>query len=248
MSSSTICLGISYILHQHSYRDDHLLFHVLSQKFGRIRVFARGVRKSSRFRLARLQAFRALQMEVIRSKQQQFILTRVEPVDELNETVSQLRGRPLYCGYYVNELLLYLLPEKVPCESLLKAYQQFLLRISFEENNIEQPLRFFELCLLQELGYGPNWIVDIETQQTIKTDGFYFFDPQAGPYQQGGDPTLAARHPLIGAKTLFALEQGKLEDSQVLKEAKILLRHIFAYHLNNKKLKSRDIFRQLFCH
>ncbi len=89
-----------------------------------------------------------------------------------------LDSTALYCGLYLNELLVALLPLAEPLPSLFKTYQNTLQALS--ENQWSEPwLRMFEWQLLQQLGYGFSWQLDHQSQAIIP-QSFYQFLPATG--------------------------------------------------------------------
>ena len=62
-----------------------------------------------------------------------------------------MEGNSLICGFYLNELLLRLLPKEDNYESLFNFYHTTMENLS-QGTNIEVTLRRFELKLLLELG------------------------------------------------------------------------------------------------
>src|SRR5204862_5554770 len=68
--------------------------------------------------------------------------------------LRQLYGRGLMCGFYLNELILRLLPREDPHEALFDAYAETIVRLSLNEP-VSASLRTFEKRLLAELGYAP---------------------------------------------------------------------------------------------
>ena len=64
------------------------------------------------------------------------------------------RGAALMCGFYLNELLLRLLPRDDPHEALFDAYGEALARLAAPATP-SAVLRGFEKRLLAELGYAP---------------------------------------------------------------------------------------------
>ena len=67
-----------------------------------------------------------------------------------------LAGKSLFCGYYLNELLMHLLPREDAHEKLFARYVETLSRLAEDAGagEREADLRRFEKALLQELGYG----------------------------------------------------------------------------------------------
>ena len=93
-----------YILHTRSWRDTSLLLEVVLRESGRRGVIARGARSNMRQR-GRLQPFRPLWLELAGRGE----LAQLRSVEEMH-ALPALRGRVLACGYYLNELLMRLLP------------------------------------------------------------------------------------------------------------------------------------------
>ena len=73
---------------------------------------------------------------------------------EWGGALQPLAGRGLMCGFYLNELVLRLLPREDPHEALFDAYSEALARLSAGEP-FDAVLRSFEKRLLAELGYAP---------------------------------------------------------------------------------------------
>lgn len=81
-----------------------------------------------------------------------------------------LQDSALFCGLYLNELLVRLLPRHEPHPSLFEHYQATLNGL--HDSELADPwLRLFEMQLLQQLGYGFSWRHDhlglpVQPQQT----------------------------------------------------------------------------------
>lgn len=90
----------------------------------------------------------------------------------------RLDNSALYCGLYLNELMVALLPLAEPLPNLYKTYQHTLQALA--ENQWSEPwLRMFEWQLLQQLGYGFSWQRD-QASQVINPQNNYQFIPAAG--------------------------------------------------------------------
>ena len=70
-----------------------------------------------------------------------------------------------YSLLYINELLIKLLPKDAKHEELFLLYENFLRDV--DTNNLELTLRNFELDLLEMLGYGLDYDVDIDFNEPI---------------------------------------------------------------------------------
>src|SRR5690554_5523172 len=90
----------------------------------------------------------------------------------------RLEGTELYCGLYLNELLVSLLPFSESLPTLFETYKNTLQALA--ENQWPEPwLRMFEWQLLQQLGYGFSWQRD-QASQAINPQNYYQFIPAAG--------------------------------------------------------------------
>lgn len=225
----------AFILHRRPYRETSLLLEALTPGWGRIGLVARGVRRP-RSRLAGLlQPFRPLLLSWIRRGE----LGTLTGAD-LATVPPAVGGAALLSGFYVNELLLRLLPRDDPHPELFDAYAGTLAGLR-EETGTERALRIFEKHLLGSIGYGLVLEHDAESGQAIEPQRTYAYYPERGPI------ALAAVGPRTGAvqvsgHTLLALASEELDDPQGLREAKRLMRHVLRAFLGDKPLASRSLF------
>ena len=153
-------------------------------------------------------------------------------------------------GLYVNELLYRLLDRFDPVAGLYQGYEDLLSELvlvseSISEPSISEPqpggevtaIRRFELCLLQELGYGINFEYDSRDGQPISADRNYRFVVHEGFHAIGESQVET----FPGAEVL-KIASGDLEqvDSKRLLN---LTRLSLAELLGDKPLKSRSLFR-----
>ena len=88
-------------------------------------------------------------------------------------------------------------------------------------------------------GYG--LVLDYDANNTpIKPELTYHFDLEQG--------AIPARDGQFSGKTLIALNDKQLIDTQTLLEAKLLMRKVIATYLNGKPLKSRAVINQIMQH
>jgi DNA repair protein RecO (recombination protein O) len=150
-----------------------------------------------------------------------------------------LAGHALFCGYYLNELLLNLLPREDAHEGLYAAYTETLRR--FADDVREADLRKFEKAMLQELGYG----------LTLEHDaGGAAIDPQANyRYEVDRGPIRAEDHLespwQIRGQTLVDLARGDLSAPESALQSKLLMRALINHYLAGRGLETRKIFREL---
>ncbi len=231
MNESKVQLQPAYILHYKKYRETSLLLDVLTRDYGKITLLAKGVRKTTSRTVSLLQPFVPLDISCAGNRELK-ILTHVES----SRPIKRLSGMPLYCGFYLNELIQYFLPAYEPYPEIYSDYQQSLFDLA-DAKAVEKVLRMFEYNLLENTGYGLQLFEDRRHGRVILADEYYRYDVESGPVQQNDGP--------YSGKTLIALRDRNFQDRQVCKEAKRLLRAVIAYHLAGKTFKSRIFLTQL---
>ena len=232
-------LQSAYVLHTRAYRDTSLLLELFTPDHGRVSVIARGARgarsRSSRFKGA-LQPFAPLLVSWY-GKTELFILTAAEA----EGMVYNLSGEALICGIYLNELLMRLLHRYDAHPQLYGAYQNALLALQQKENT-QLTLRLFEKCLLLELGYALQLDREVHTGEEIAADQYYYFDSAQGYLQRADEFQSSAASHIFCGKSLLALHHDQLTEENFLRDAKRLLRIALARLLENRPIRSRELF------
>ena len=236
--SARIELHPSYILHTRPYRDTSLLVDTITQGYGKVSLIARGARKAKNNQRYLLQPFMPLLLSW-QGKGALKTLTGVEP----QGLASSLAGVRLYSAMYANELLSYLLVQDDPTMTMYEDYQVLLDELCESECLIEPCLRRFELHLLEELGYGINFIDDADTAEPIVADQHYFFIANHGFVATGRRPDI--RDVSYTGRSLLNIAKYTFDDSDTRRAAKQLLRGALKPYLRGRKLKSRELFATL---
>jgi len=227
----------SYVLHTRNYRESSQLVDVFSRDLGRLRAVAKGGRGKRKLGGHQLQAFTPLFLSW-RGKGDLKNLTGVEA----SGSSVTLHGEILYIGLYLNELLLRLLPEYVPHESLFDSYGELIVQLSIGTDP-EPLLRRFELLLLDELGYGLDMstehiegrpIIAGESYHLSLDQGFIRIDTLTDQDQEGG----------FAGEYLLAIADNDYRSPDVRRCAKRLLRSALQVQLGARPLLSRQLFRQ----
>ncbi len=133
-----ILLEPAYVLHSRSFRETSLIVEAFTREHGRVAVVARGA-KSARSRWRNiLQPFRPLLI----SWNQKSDLGTLTAADQVASPPA-LQGQSLYCGLYLNELLMRLLHRGDPHAEVFERYRHVLSELASEAP--PQPLlRVFE--------------------------------------------------------------------------------------------------------
>lgn len=222
----------AFVLHTRPWRETSLIVDVLSRHHGRIGLVARGARRQSSSLKTRLIPFQGLTLSWFGKAQ-----LRTLHAAEWQGGGLMLRGHALMCGFYLNELLLRLLPEGDAHEALFDLYAVALDALN-RESNFEPILRRFELDLLSELGYAQP-LSHLDDDNPLDPSRRYGFIPAQG--------VTAARQdePNYRGKTLLDLAVGDLSDPITLAEGKILMRALLAHYLGDKPLATRQLLIDL---
>jgi DNA repair protein RecO (recombination protein O) len=236
-SDGRISLQPAYLLHRTPYRDTSLLIEAFTESHGRLGLVARGARSRRGGQAALLQPFQSLLLSWS-GRGELHTLTAVEP----QHPSLTLHGDSLNSSFYLNELLMRLLPRHDPHPLLYQRYA-YTLRQLADSGMDEWRLRLFERDLLQELGYGLLLTHEGGSGEMVQSDACYCYHPEYGPSRQhnNDEPCLS-----VHGETLLCLAQGEKGGSRCRSEAKRLMRGVLAGYLGNRPLASRELFRQRY--
>ncbi|GMR03633.1 MAG: DNA repair protein RecO [Gammaproteobacteria bacterium] len=227
----------AFILHHRHYSETSLLLDVFTPNYGRIGLIAKGARRPRSRLQGILKPFQPLLIGWS-GRGELAVLTGAE-ADSPGFSIDR---QALYCGFYMNELLMRLLHRHDPHEALYTCYRSSLSALRVDETN-EAILRVFEKHLLREIGYGLVLDHDIGDNSVIRADALYDYIPERGPTKVA-NPDLNTRHKSIRLRgaSLLALANETLNDMTALRETKNLMRTILTRHLGDKPLHSRRLF------
>ncbi len=230
--SASACGGLepAYVLHRRPYSNSSLLVELFGPQSGRVVAVARGAQRGASAGM--LQPFRPLLVQVAGKGE-----VKTLAAAEARGRAFALAGRRLYCGLYLNELLLRLVGREDPCLELFAAYGAALSELSGEGEE-DQVLRRFEVRLLQALGFGLLLDREPESGAAVQPERWYAYRVEHGP-SAVADPHGAP----IRGRTLLALAAGGSLTGDGRREARDLMRRILDHHLGGRPLKSRELFR-----
>ena len=224
----------AFVVHSSPFRETSLIVEVFSRDFGRVALMARGARRPRSALRGLLLAFQPLELAWAGKGEVQTLMKA-----EWQGGQPLLSGKALFCAYYLNELLMQLLPREDAHERLFAVYAQTLRR--FAGVLQEADLRGFERAFLQELGYGLTLESDAQGAP-IDVAGNYVYEIENGPVKLARPGTSALS---VGGKTLIDLARDDFSDPRSLLEAKQLMRALIAHYTDGKGLQTRRIFKEL---
>jgi DNA repair protein RecO (recombination protein O) len=226
----------AFLLHSRPYQDHNYLVDLLTENDGKVSAVVYVSRNAKSNKKAFLQPFRPLTV-LLKGRTQ---LKNLSQIDSSGKSLA-LQGNYLYSGFYLNELLIRLLTEQIPCSALFQQYQQSLCAL-VNEQPLELTLRNFELALLEELGVSFDFS-PLYQAKAKKISHCYFSTEQ-------GFIGIDKLHPLPKNQTCFIIEQliaiaeQRLANKEVMLTYKILMRQVINNLLGNKPLNSRKFFKR----
>jgi DNA repair protein RecO (recombination protein O) len=244
----------AYVLHQYDWSESSLIIDLFTRESGRLVVVAKGAKRPYSQLRPVLLPFQRLLVGVSRPPLH-------APADA--SEVQTLRsaewaggpvlpaGASLFAGFYLNELLMRLLPRHDPHPALFDDYAQALARLVAAPGVASATLRAFELVLLREIGLLPELDLETPSQQPVHEGRRYELRPQVGVVEcsAGAMPsaaldgrTLLALDRAASARGFDALARASEAEASALKAA---LQGLLHYHLGTTSLRSRDVLRGL---
>ena len=230
----------AFVLHSYPFRETSLVLEVFTRNFGRVALVARGARRPRSALRGVLLAFQPLLLSW-GGKSELRTLHRAEWQGGL----PQLKGIALLCGFYLNEMMLKLLPRDDPHEQLFETYYRTLHALC---NGDEQAatLRRFERELLKELGYAPTLDRDIVSGEAIQTDRSYHYLIERGPVHGTAGAAIATENKLeLTGQTLLDIARDDYSNPVTMQESKSLMRALINHYLGNQNLNTRQLLKDL---
>lgn len=224
----------AYVLHVRRFRESSQIVELLTAEKGRVGLLAKGAASAKSPLRCMLQPFIPLLVDW-RGRGELPTLVAAEQALK----VDALSGRQLYCGLYINELVLKLTQRSDPHSGLFQDYVEAinaLLQTDGSNDQIEPILRRFELQLLTDLGLGLQLQHDCHGDP-VQESQRYEYDLESGLR-----PIQGNNKGVSGLTILGLLGKTDSVGLPERKEARALLRRILAHHLGGQVLKSRELF------
>jgi DNA repair protein RecO (recombination protein O) len=166
----------AFVITQTDYSEADRFYTVFTRKKGKIRVFARGVRKSRSRKAGHLQPLSLIHLMLAKGKTfwiitQSDTLKAYLPIkNDLEKTANAL---------YILELLDRFTPEEEPLVPLFTLVKDTMARIE-EKEDAFVPIKYFELRLLKFTGYMPDLVTCVQCGKEIQAQAQYFSAERGG--------------------------------------------------------------------
>jgi DNA repair protein RecO (recombination protein O) len=227
----------AFVLHTYAYRETSLIVEAFTADHGRIAMVARGAKRPRSEMRGLLQGFQPLLLSWYGQRELKTLVR-----GEWQGGLPLVSGSALLCGFYLNELLLKLLPREDPHPGLFASYGAALAKLAAGEEPAPV-LRRFELALLAELGYALPLVRDADSGAPVDPSARYHYAFDRGPRRAA--PQSGARLPLVRGSTLLALADGNYVDADTAAEAKRLMREVLDHYLEQRGVESRRVVLDL---
>jgi DNA repair protein RecO (recombination protein O) len=230
----------AFVLHSYPYKESSLIVEAFTRHRGRVGLLARGARRPRSAIRGTLLAFHPLRLSWSASAELGTLITA-----EWAGGQPALSGLALMCGFYLNELLLRLLPREDAHEALFDAYAAAVARLGAGEEP-SALLRAFELRMLRELGYAPPLDRDAGSGTPVRPDERYAYLPERGPLALAGAATGGADTDFtVSGQTLLDMSREDFTRQETRDEARHLMRRLIAARLSGQTLHTSEMLREL---
>ena len=228
----------AYVLHTYPFKETSLVVELFAHGFGRVATTAKGARRPRSAMRGMLQSFQPL----IATWSGKLELKTLHSLD-WGGGLLLLKGEALMCGFYLNELLLRLLPREDPHEALFEYYSLTLKTLTTSQD-LATTLRRFELKLLQELGYAIPLSVD-ESDASINEEQVYRYEAEYGATKVSGGINRNLNGVQLIGKTLIDMANDDYSNVQTQQQSKQLMRYLLTHYLGDKPLHTRQLLIDL---
>lgn len=227
-----------YVLHTYPFKETSLVVELFARGFGRVATTAKGARRPRSAMRGMLQSFQLLSA-TWSGKQELKTLHGLE----WGGGLLLLQGEALMCGFYLNELLLRLLPREDPHDALFDYYSAALKALASGQD-LATTLRRFELKLLQELGYAIPLHADVNNAPILETKT-YRYEAEHGAIGLNATSSRNVSGVQMSGKTLLDMANDDYTSVQSQQQSKQLMRYLLAHYLGDKPLHTRQLLIDL---
>jgi DNA repair protein RecO (recombination protein O) len=231
------------VLHARRWRESSLLVELFTQDHGRVGVIARGTQGPKRQPLrAALQPLQTIQVDYLQ-RGELATLMQAEAVDG----PPRLAGDALLAALYLAELTLRLVPRNDAATTLFQRFGEALRGLGGSPGALHGgagqtaalawTLRRYERDLIDALGYALPLDLDVDGER-IDPAARYTIDPEHGPRRCASITSASADQSRISGAALLALARDTQPADDLLREQRIALRAVIAFHLGTRGLRS----------
>lgn len=223
-------LAPGVIVHRRAWRETSLLIEAFTAEHGRLGLVARGARGRRSAFTGLTEPFRPLLM----SWTQRGEMGTLTGLDNGGRSPG-LQGEALWCGFYVNELLLRMVERHDPLPELYTAYWATLEGLA-DADRRAAALRRWEMALLTAQGVAPELARVAGGGQPVLAGQWYRVEPESGPVAVSGPGHEAVDGAVLLALAGYSSDDEPLRRRSALAVTQALLRP----HLGERPLNTRQ--------
>lgn len=221
-----------FVIHRHHYRETSRILRCVTLDYGRIDLVCKGCRGQGKAAKV-VEPFRLYEFEWSGKSE----LKTLRQADEIR-VYSLGRSQYLYSGFYLNELLNHLLQAGEAEPDIFHLYMGTLMQLQdVSDNRLPVILRYFELRLLDILGYGINLKEESDGRTPIDVNAYYGFDIREGFYR-----VQDSSQALLQGDTIASMRTGHYHQKRHIDEARMLMRFVLQFYMPSDKIQSRKLF------
>ncbi len=216
---------------------------VFTEDMGKIVVKAKGIKKIKAKMAGHLETFNYVDLELVKGHTFH-IVTGAQVIKSFDNIKNDFERIGVF--YYITEVLSKILAENAPQRNLFQFLLSITTRLEEENVNFLLLLLFFELNVLDFLGFKPEIVVCVGCRENIRGHHFYFSDERGGVLCETCGDTDFLSSPisqnaiklmrLLTTKNFDFLERVKIDD-EIAREVKTI-NAFFIEHILGREIKS----------
>lgn len=218
----------AFVLQSWNWKETSLLVEFLTLNHGKVIAVARGAKRAGSHFRGLLTAFSPLKISFSGQNEVKNLMKA-----QWLGGYFPIEGDALFSAFYVNELLIRLLPREDAMPQLFASYAKVLEKLAGSEAAHQAALRTFELELMEMLGYG----------LPVTGEPWYWDGEELKPWNEG--VIESERHWVISAEMIRKLHDRDFRSKETLNFAKVLMRKMITHYAGDKPLNTRRIFEEL---
>ena len=215
------------VMHVRDYRESSAIVQFFTEQQGRLAGVMKGMRRGRN--PVQVQPFSLARLSCV-GRSNLMTVTQFEVTGRFD-----LHGDALSAGFYVLELLSRALAERQIEVGVFRATLEVLARLAAGEG-LSPCLRSFEARLLNELGFGLDYLHDAGSGAEIQADTWYDWVPEQGFYRSEAVPGE------VQGWMLQAMSNMDFSDPQVARAARKLNQRALQPLVGSAPLVSRAIY------
>ena len=237
----------AFVLHRYDWSESSLILDLFTREGGRVAAAAKGAKRPSSQYRSVLLPFQQLHVGLTRrgTDDGDDVLTLRHA--EWAGGSAILRNDALFRGFYLNELLMKLLPRGDAHATLFDAYAHTLAALAVSSGDADRAhaaVRAFEMTLLRDIGWLPDLTVVTATQARLLPTASYALRADTGlvATDDSGD-AIAGEHWLRMHAALLDRAHDELRHAceTTAGPLRAMLRSVLALHLGHVELKTRRV-------